>query len=89
MWDKEGKYRYALYQESGFSAPTLVLRKFGYDRNGYLLFRYDADAGTTSQVGSDTATRFEMVSHSLIDEITLSNDWHNLTDTSYLESWLS
>ena len=89
MWDKEHKYQYSLYQESEFSAPTLVLRKFGYDRHGYLLFRYDADTGTTSQVGSDTATRFEMVSHSFISDITLNNDWHNLTDTSYLESWLS
>ena len=81
-------HTYALYQESGFSAPTLILRQGGMDRHGYLLFRYDADTGTTSQVGEDTVTRFEMPSHSFINDVGWDN-WHDLTDTSYLESWLS
>ena len=81
-------YKYALYQESGYSVPTLILRNSGVDRNGYLLFRYDPDTGTTSQVGSDTITRFEMPSHSFINDVGWDN-WHDLTDTSYLETSLS
>ena len=81
-------YKYALYQESGFSAPTLILQKTGSDLIGYVLFRYDPNTGTTSQVGSDMASRFEMPKHSFLNNIAY-NDWHSLTDTSYLESWLS
>lgn len=81
-------HTYALYQESGFSAPTLILRQGGMDRHGYLLFRYDADTGTTSQVGEDTVTRFEMPSHSFINDVGWDN-WYDFTDTSHLESWLS
>ena len=81
-------YKYALYQESEFSVPTLILKRQGVDRHGYLLFRYDADTGTTSQVGEDTVTRFEMPGHSFINDVSWDN-WHDLTDTSYLESWLS
>lgn len=81
-------HTYALYQESGFSAPTLILRQGGMDRHGYLLFRYDADTGTTSQVGEDTVTRFEMPGHSFINDVSWDN-WYDFTDTSHLESWLS
>ena len=81
-------HTYALYQESGFSAPTLILRQNGMDRHGYLLFRYDTDTGTTSQVGEDTVTRFEMPGHSFINDVGWDN-WYDFTDTSYLESWLS
>lgn len=81
-------YQYALYQESGSSVPTLILKRQGVDRHGYLLFRYDAGTGTTSQVGSDTITRFEMPSHSFINDVGWDN-WHDLTDTSYLETSLS
>lgn len=81
-------YKYALYQESEFSVPTLILKRQGVDRHGYLLFRYDADTGTTSQVGEDTVTRFEMPGHSFINDVSWDN-WYDFTDTSYLESWLS
>lgn len=81
-------YKYALYQESEFSVPTLILERQGVDRHGYLLFRYDADTGTTSQVGEDTVTRFEMPGHSFINDVGWDN-WYDFTDTSYLESWLS
>ncbi|MDE7009877.1 MAG: FecR family protein [Oscillospiraceae bacterium] len=81
-------YKYALYQESEFSAPTLILKRQGVDRHGYLLFRYDADTGTTSQVGEDMVTRFEMPSHSFINDVGWDN-WYDFTDTSHLESWLS
>lgn len=81
-------HTYALYQESGFSAPTLILRQNGMDRHGYLLFRYDTDTGTTSQVGEDTVTRFEMPGHSFINDVGWDN-WYDFTDTSHLESWLS
>lgn len=89
MYANSTGYKYALYQESGFSVPTLILMRQGVDRHGYLLFRYDPDTGTTSQVGSDTATRFEMPSHSFFTEISINNDWHDFTDTGYLESQLS
>ena len=81
-------YKYALYQESEFSAPTLILKREGVDRHGYLLFRYDTDTGTTSQVGEDTVTRFEMPSHSFINDVGWDN-WYDFTATSHLESWLS
>lgn len=81
-------YKYALYQESEFSVPTLILKRQGVDRHGYLLFRYDADTGTTSQVGEDTVTRFEMPGHSFINDVSWDN-WYDFTDTSHLESWLS
>ena len=81
-------YKYALYQESEFSAPTLILKRQGVDRHGYLLFRYDTDTGTTSQVGEDMVTRFIMPSHSFINDVSWDN-WYDFTDTSHLESWLS
>ena len=81
-------YKYALYQESEFSVPTLILKRQGVDRHGYLLFRYGADTGTTSQVGEDTVTRFEMPGHSFINDVSWDN-WYDFTDTSHLESWLS
>ena len=82
-------YEYALYQESGFSVPTLILKRNDLDFNFYLLFRYDAGTGTTSQVDRDRASRFESNTHSFLTDISLNNDWHSFTDTSYLESWLS
>lgn len=82
-------YKYALYQESGFSAPTLILEAESIDYKFYLLFRYDADTGTASQVDRDRASRFEANRHKFLTDISLNNDWHSLTDTSYLESWLS
>lgn len=82
-------YKYALYQESGFSAPTLILEAESIDYKFYLLFRYDAGTGTTSQVDRDRASRFETNRYKFLTDISLNNDWHSLTDTSYLESWLS
>ena len=82
-------YKYALYQESGFSVPTLILKAESMDYNFFLLFRYDADTGTTSQVDRDRASRFEANRNKFLTDISLNNDWHSLTDTSYLESWLS
>ena len=82
-------YEYALYQESGFSVPTLILKRNDSDFNFYLLFRYDAGTGTTSQVDRDRASRFESNTHSFLTDISLNNDWHSFTDTSHLESWLS
>ncbi len=82
-WGEFTGYSYTLYQEESFSVPTLILRKGAQDRIGYLLFRYDTLTGTTSQVGTDTVTRFEFPSHEFINNIT---DWHQTTDTSALNS---
>ena len=82
-------YGYALYQESGFSAPTLILERNDLDFNFYLLFRYDAGTGTASLADRDRASRFESNRYSFLTDISLNNDWHDFTDTSYLESWLS
>ena len=69
--------------------PTLILKRNDSDFNFYLLFRYDAGTGTTSQVDRDRASRFESNTHSFLTDISLNNDWHSFTDTSHLESWLS
>ena len=82
-WGEFTGYSYTLYQEESFSVPTLILRKGAQDRIGYLLFSYDTLTGTTSQVGTDTVTRFEFPSHEFINNIT---DWHQTTDTSALNS---
>ena len=82
-WGEFTGYSYTLYQEESFSVPTLILRKGAQDRIGYLLFRYDTLTGTTSQVGTDTVTRFEFPSHEFINNIT---DWHQTTDTSALNA---
>ena len=82
-WGEITGYSYTLYQEESFSVPTLILRKNAMDRIGYLLFRYDTLTGTTSQVGTDSATRFEFPSHGFINNIT---DWHQTTDSSALNS---
>lgn len=82
-WGEFTGYSYTLYQEESFSVPTLILRKGAQDRIGYLLFRYDTLTRTTSQVGTDTVTRFEFPSHEFINNIT---DWHQTTDTSALNS---
>ena len=82
-WGEFTGYSYTLYQEESFSVPTLILRKGAQDRIGYLLFRYNTLTGTTSQVGTDTVTRFEFPSHEFINNIT---DWHQTTDTSALNS---
>lgn len=78
-------YAYALYQEDGYAVPTLILRKLGLDRHGYLLFRYDPDTGTTPQVGTDSITKFEFPSHDFINGISYDS-WYPLTDTGPLES---
>ena len=82
-WGEFTGYSYTLYQEESFSVPTLILRKGAQDRIGYLLFRYDTLTGTTSQVGTDTVTRFEFPSHEFINNIT---DWHQTTDTRALNA---
>lgn len=83
-----GSYKYALYQEGGYTVPTLILEKPGYDHPAYLLFRYDPATGTTSQIGHDRATRFEFPQHAFINDISF-NDWHEVTDMSALDAWIN
>lgn len=80
-------YKYALYQEDGYSVPTLILELNGYDHPAFLLFRYDPDTGTTSQVGNDKVTRFEFPKHSFINDISRNGGWKDITDMSALEAW--
>lgn len=85
-WTPQHEYRYTLFQEEGYTVPTLILKSLDDDRTGFLLFRYDPETGTADQVGSDYVTRFEFPKHEFINGIPWDS-WYDYKDSSALDAW--